>query len=120
MANPIRRRGTSSPPPAETRLTALTPRCVARGVWTRSSVTGTSGCLVARIPAGHWTLLPLNQDGGGSNDMSSLPGFLLRMPLRLFVGGLELFLRTVREFQTSYDETTETLIHGSTELLRGG
>jgi len=52
--------------------------------------------------------------------MSSLPGFLLRMPLKLFVGGLELLLRTVREFQTSYDATTETLINGSAELLRGG
>lgn len=52
--------------------------------------------------------------------MNPLLGFLLRMPLTLFVGGLDLFLKTMRDFQTTYDQTTETLIIGTGEMLRGG
>ena len=49
--------------------------------------------------------------------MSPLLVFLLRMPVTLFVGGLELFLRSMREFQANYNESTDALIVGTGKLL---
>jgi hypothetical protein len=42
------------------------------------------------------------------------------MPVNLFVGALDLFLSAMRDFQTTYDKTTETLITGAADMAGAG